>query len=792
MRKLMKRMTALILAMAMSLSLLSVNVWAAELEPLEDGSVPAQISEEAANEKSTTDDDVVADEAPSGEESVPDISEEDVKMEESEVHSPESQRNSEIDSTAVLEPMSADSEKPVIDTSSIKMSSSTGTTGDTIKISVKITDNVGVKRAVVSFQNVETAKLMSYEKMLYNENTGLFEYEFKITDETANGHWYLSEIQGYDLSDNVDVISCGINARISDDSVTVTRYGDIQCVFTVADEGKDVHRWKSGIVSSLPTCTKKGERTFTCVICEKEKTEEIDTDPSNHTGRTEVRDGRAATCGEAGYSGDTYCLDCGKRIADGQVISATGKHTWNSGEVTKAPTCRDKGMMTYTCITCNETKTKETDIDPSNHTGETEVKNAKTATCGVAGYTGDTCCKDCGEKLADGKVIPATGKHIWNSGTVTKAATCKEKGEKTYTCTVCKETKTEAIDIDPSNHTGDTERRNSKPATCSAEGYTGDTYCLSCGAKLSSGQSIPATGNHTWGEGEVTKEPTFTEEGEKTYTCTVCGEQKTEVLEKLTQIELQDTDVNLSFDAVTYNAEEQTPAVTVISNEVELTEDVDYTVAYANNTNPGTGTVTVTGIGHYTGTVSKTFTINKPNASITAKNFTKTYSTKKQTFSLGAKAEGGAKLTYKSDNKSVAVDKNGKVTVKAKFVGQAAITITAAATKNYNKTTKKVTVTVNPTATTLSSAKNAKGLKMTVKWKKNTVGTGYQVQYSTDKSFEEDSKTINISKNKTTSKTITKLTKGKTYYVRIRTCKTVSKKNYYSGWSKVKTVKITK
>ena len=426
---------------------------------------------------------------------------------------------------------------------------------------------------------------------------------------------------------------------------------------------------------------------------------------------------------------------------------------------------------------------------------------AKAATCTEDGNIAYWTCSGCGKLFSDAEgeksinradtVVQAVG-HTWNSGTVTKAATCKEKGEKTYTCTVCKETKTEAISIDPSNHTGDTERRNSKPATCGADGYTGDTYCLSCGAKLSSGQSIPATGNHTWGEGEVTKEPTFTEEGEKTYTCTVCGEQKTEVLEKLTQIELQDTDVTLSFDSVTYNAEEQTPTVTVISNEVELTEDVDYTVAYADNTDVGTATVTVTGIGKYTGTVSKTFTIQKADNSITAKNFTKTYSTKKQTFSLGAKAEGGAKLTYKSDNKSVAVDKNGKVTVKAKFVGQAAITITAAATKNYNKTTKKVTVTVNPTTTTLSSAKNAKGLKMTVKWKKNTVGTGYQVQYSTDKSFEEDSKTINISKNKTTSKTITKLTKGKTYYVRIRTCKTVSKKNYYSGWSKVKTVKITK
>lgn len=107
-----------------------------------------------------------------------------------------------------------------------------------------------------------------------------------------------------------------------------------------------------------------------------------------------------------------------------------------------------------------------------------------------------------------------------------------------------------------------------------------------------------------------------------------------------------------------------------------------------------------------------------------------------------------------------------------------------------NKPTKPAKVTVKKT--TLKSAKNAKGKKLVVKWKKNTAGNGYQIQYSTSKKFAKGNKTKTISKNKTTSYTIKKLKKKKTYYVRIRTYKKVSGKTYYSGWSSVKKVKIKK
>ena len=76
------------------------------------------------------------------------------------------------------------------------------------------------------------------------------------------------------------------------------------------------------------------------------------------------------------------------------------------------------------------------------------------------------------------------------------------------------------------SHTS-TEIRNAKEATCKEPGYTGDTYCKYCGRKLSSGEEI-AIKEHSWDEGVVTKESTTTEKGEKTFTCTVCGDTKTE------------------------------------------------------------------------------------------------------------------------------------------------------------------------------------------------------------------------------------------------------------------------
>ncbi|MCD8365768.1 MAG: fibronectin type III domain-containing protein [Clostridiales bacterium] len=92
-------------------------------------------------------------------------------------------------------------------------------------------------------------------------------------------------------------------------------------------------------------------------------------------------------------------------------------------------------------------------------------------------------------------------------------------------------------------------------------------------------------------------------------------------------------------------------------------------------------------------------------------------------------------------------------------------------------------------ATSISSLKNSSSKKMTVKWSKKSSVTGYQIQYSTSSSFSSGNKTVNVSGASSTSKTISGLTKKKTYYVRVRTYRTVSGTTYYSAWSSKKECK---
>ena len=278
------------------------------------------------------------------------------------------------------------------------------------------------------------------------------------------------------------------------------------------------HSWDAGKVTTKATCTEEGEKTFTCSICGDEKTEKVSATGHQHT---EIRNKKEATCKETGYSGDTWCKDCGKKILSGQTIAKTEDHSWNQGEITKEPTCKEEGEKTFTCSICGDEKTEKVSATGHQHT---EIRNKKEATCKETGYSGDTWCKDCGKKILSGQTIAKTEDHSWNQGEITKEPTCKEEGEKTFTCSICGNTKTEKVSTTDHQHM---EIRNQKNPTCKEAGYSGDTYCADCGVKISSGKTIAKTKNHNWDGGVITTEPTCTERGEKTFTCTICGNTDT-------------------------------------------------------------------------------------------------------------------------------------------------------------------------------------------------------------------------------------------------------------------------
>ena len=156
------------------------------------------------------------------------------------------------------------------------------------------------------------------------------------------------------------------------------------------------------------------------------------------------------------------------------------------------------------------------------HTGYGTTENTVPATCGEAGRI-DTICSNCGDVVST-KEIPATGAHTWDNGTVTTEPTETTPGVRTFTCAVCRATRTETI---PATGAHDYQFTKNVAPTCTADGY--DLYtCSGCGA-TEKRNSKPALG-HKWDSGKVTTEPTETAPGVRTYTCTVCGQTRTETI----------------------------------------------------------------------------------------------------------------------------------------------------------------------------------------------------------------------------------------------------------------------
>ena len=231
----------------------------------------------------------------------------------------------------------------------------------------------------------------------------------------------------------------------------------------------------------------------------------------DHT-HTEIRNQQEATCKKEGYTGDTYCKDCGEKLATG---TATVKKAHTVGT---PATCVSKAV----CSVCSETFGE---VDATNHV-HTTVKNRKEATCTQTGYIGDTYCTDCNKLLGMGKELAALG-HDYKV-TVTKQPTTTEEGIRTYTCTRCNSSYTESIaKLPEEKHTHNYTGSITKEATCTEAGVR--TYTCSCGDSYT--ENILATG-HSY-VSKVTKAATTTEEGIMTYTCSKCGHSYTQPIAKI-------------------------------------------------------------------------------------------------------------------------------------------------------------------------------------------------------------------------------------------------------------------
>ena len=144
-----------------------------------------------------------------------------------------------------------------------------------------------------------------------------------------------------------------------------------------------------------------------------------------------------ATCGEAGRV-DTICDNCGEVTAT-KEIPATGEHTWDGGTVTTAPTETTPGVRTFTCRGCDQPRTEAI---PATGTHDYQFTKTVDPTCTDGGYDLYTC-SGCG--ATERRNLTDAAGHKWDGGTVTTAPTETTPGVRTFTCTVCSQTRTEAI-----------------------------------------------------------------------------------------------------------------------------------------------------------------------------------------------------------------------------------------------------------------------------------------------------------------------------------------------------------
>ncbi|MDD6137015.1 MAG: hypothetical protein PUB54_07595 [Lachnospiraceae bacterium] len=149
-----------------------------------------------------------------------------------------------------------------------------------------------------------------------------------------------------------------------------------------------------------------------------------------------------------------------------------------------------------------------------NHTPE--LRGEKKPTCTETGYSGDIYCSTCEELIVRGEKLETTPHQGGR-------ANCKQG----KICTVCK---TEYGDCDPTVHI-EKEVRNKVAASCTRDGYSGDTYCVACNSLIAQGVVDKKATGHNY-KGVVTKEPTYDEEGITTYTCIICEDSYTEEIAK--------------------------------------------------------------------------------------------------------------------------------------------------------------------------------------------------------------------------------------------------------------------
>ena len=525
------------------------------------------------------------------------------------------------------------------------------------------------------------------------------------------------------------------------------------------------HTFGTWTTTKNATCTQVGTKSRKCTVCGKTETQTI-----AKTGHKSVTDKAIpATCTTDGKTEGSHCSVCGAVIKAQDTIKATG-HKFGNWTTTKSATCTESGTQIRKCETCGATESKS--LSAKGHTEV--VDKAIPATCTTDGKTEGSHCSVCGAVIKAQDTIKATG-HKFGNWTTTKSATCTESGTQIRKCETCGATESKSLSA--KGHTEVVDK--AIPATCTTDGKTEGSHCSVCGAVIKAQTTITATGHKSSGW-IVDKAASIGVKGSKHKECTVCKKVlETAEIPALSRISISKASVTLSTSIYAYDGKAKTPSVNVKVNGKTLKKDTDYTVSYSNNTKVGTAKVTITGKGNYTGSVSKTYSIKNNFKKATVSGIsTKAFTGKNITQSITVKYNG--KTLKKGTDYTVSYSNN-------KNIGTATVKI--AGKGSYTGTITK-TFKINPAKQEIQKL-TAKSKAFFVDWAQKGSATGYEIQYATNSKFTS-AKKVTITNNKTDTKTISKLSGKKKYYVRVRSYTTVKGTKYYGAWSASKCVTTKK
>ena len=333
---------------------------------------------------------------------------------------------------------------------------------------------------------VATSKIsnfnITFDKDEYSLKTGE-STSISVSDPAISvfGHWgsrfvFVTDTPDLTIADSTVATLSGTITGISEGDTTISAslYGLTAHQTAAVKVHNCENHWDDGKITTPPTCTKTGVKQYTCTICSETKTEEIAA--LGHDYSSDWTIDTAAACETVG-SKSHHCTRCDSK-KDVTEIPASG-HSWNDGAITTEPTCTDEGVKTFTCNACGKTRTEAVAALGHNYSSDWTIDTA--AACETVGSKSHHCTR-CDSKK-DITEIPASGKHTWNNGVITKPATIAEEGVKTYTCTICGVTRTETIAKLPMPTVTPVPTATPTPAITSAPTVT-PTPSVSVGTKI--------------------------------------------------------------------------------------------------------------------------------------------------------------------------------------------------------------------------------------------------------------------------------------------------------------------